>query len=173
MVLVQTTSLKLSEGSTPPGTRKLSFKSSTKRDGLQNRVAAPTLGSADDPSLNGVTVDVYNSSGSGEKITVAIPGGIGWKVTSGGTSYRYKNPDRNGAIAKLTIKTDQLRVSGGGIDFGYSIDEATQGSVAVRVRTGVTGTLWCADATGPRVDRVGSFQATPKTAAPGVCPTLP
>jgi hypothetical protein len=171
-VLVQTSSLKLSDGGSPPTTRKLSFKSSTKRDAQANRVVAPAPGSADDPSLNGATVEVYNASGTLEKVTVVVPGGTGWKVTGGG-SYQYKNPDRSGAITKITIKTDQLRVSGGGANFTYTLDENAQGSMAVRVRTGASGTVWCADATSPRVDIAGRFQASPKTPPPGSCPSVP
>jgi hypothetical protein len=160
------------EGGSPPATRKMSFKSSTKRDAQANRVVPPAPGSTDDPSLNGATVEVYNASGSGEKVTVTILGGVGWKVHGGG-SYRYKNPNPSGAIRKITIKTDQVRVSGGGSGFTYSLDELTQGSVAVRVRTGTNGTVWCAKATPPRFDTVGRFQATPKTPPPVVCPAVP
>ena len=170
-VLVPTSSLKLSDGGSPPTTRKLSFKSSTKRD-APDRIVPPAPGSADDPSLHGATVEVYNASGTPEKITVVIPGVAGWKVTGGG-SYRYKNPDRFGAISKITIKADQLRVSGGGGNFTYSLDEPSQGSVAVRLRTLPSGTVWCADATAPRVDTVGRFQASPQTPPPGVCPAVP
>ncbi len=171
-VLVQTTSFTMQEGSLPPGTRKYSFKSSTKRDPLPNRVSPPAFDSTGDPSLHGATLRIYNASGSGETVTVVVPGGPGWKRTGAG-GYAYKNPDTNGAVRKLQIKRDLLKVSGGGASWGYSLDEPTQGQVAVRVTAG-SGPTWCAVAGTPpfvpRRDEPGRYQAASKTPPPAACP---
>jgi hypothetical protein len=177
-VRVQTSSLSLKDDSTPPanpGLRKLSFRSSTRSDAPANRIVPPAPLGGGDPRGGGGTLDVYNSAGSGERVTIALPGS-GWTALGSGTNpkgYRFRG---SGAIASLTVKADRIVIKGGGATFGYTLDEASQGSVAVRLRLG-TALPWCAEAgrapSLPRVDEVDRFLAQPKTPPPAVCPPLP
>jgi hypothetical protein len=168
----------LKDDTTPPvnpGLRKLSFRSSTKSDAAPNRVVPPAPLSAGDPRSGGATLEVYNSAGSGERVTISLPGS-GWTALGSGTSpkgFRFRG---SGAIGTVVVKADKILVKGGGASFGYSLDEASQGSVALRLRLG-TALPWCAEAGAapnpPRIDQTDRFQAKPKTPAPAVCPPLP
>lgn len=185
-VLVRTTSLGLKDDSTAPANpaaRKVKFKSSTKRDPA-NRIVVPAPGTAADPTANGATgggavLTVYNANGSGEIVTIALPAS-GWTL-QGSTGYRFTNPDRSGAITRITVKPDTVSIRGGGAQWSYTLDEPSQGQLAVRLALG-TGAGWCAAAPAKargnppstaRYDTVDKFTAEPKTPAPAACPPLP
>jgi hypothetical protein len=84
-------------------------------------------------------------------------------------------------VSRVTVKADQVRVRGGKANWTYTLNEPSQGRIAVRVQLGSAAT-WCADAPakgavglgtpGPN-DRVDVFTAQPKIAAPAVCPPAP
>jgi hypothetical protein len=184
-VLVQTRSLTLRDRTSPPAPvrRKVSFKSKTNGDAPANRVVVPAAGSAGDPTLHGATLAVYNSAGSGEKVVVTLPAGA-WTTLgspSSPTGYRYTGADPNGPITRVIVKADQLLVRGGKSNWGYTLDEPSQGRIAVRLTLGGSAT-WCSDAPAKAKgnppstasnDRVDRFTAQTRTPAPASCPPLP
>ncbi len=97
----------------------------------------------------------------------------GWTLTSKG--YRFKAATTTDPIQRITVKADSVRVRGRGAGFGYTLNEPSQGSVAVRLRLG-TGSTWCANSpakVGGTNDVVGKFVGQTKAPAPGVCPAVP
>jgi hypothetical protein len=189
-VLVRTTSMSLKDRSTAPADpskRKLSFKSSTKDDAPANQVTPPFVGSAGDPTIagatgGGATLTVYNSNGSGEQVVVFLPASF-WTSDIDGdgfAKYRYRGPSTD-AVTKVDVKRNRIQIRGGKAAWGYTLDEPSQGSIAVRLELG-TSAAWCAN--GPakasgtppstaRNDKVDKFVAQPKTPPPLVCPALP
>ncbi len=179
--LIQATSLKLSDTLEPSGTGKVSFKSSTKKDPVANRIVVPTPGGPADPRTAGATLRVYNSAGLTGDLDVHVLAAPGWTLlgsTSVPKGYRYRGKDVGDPVIKsVTIKADSIRVKGGS---AYSLDEMAQGRLAVRIASGATS--WCSDAPAKasgnppstaRNDRPGKFVAQPKTPAPGACPSSP
>jgi hypothetical protein len=69
------------------------------------------------------------------------------------------------------VTADRISLKGGKAGFGYTLDEATQGAIAVRLSLG-NERPWCAAAPG-KVDVPGRFVAEPRTAPPNVCPAVP
>ena len=65
------------------------------------------------------------------------------------------------------MSADEIALSGGREKWGYTLDEATQGSIAVRLVLG-TGAQWCTGAVTPKVDVRDKFQALP-TPPPAAC----
>ncbi len=182
-VRIQTTKLTLKDRATAPANpdrRKVSFKSSTRRDAGDNRVVPPAAGSPDDPTLGGATVSIYNGAGlTADAVTVALPA-TGWTKLGSSGGYRFK-AERGSPITTVVLKADSLTVKGGKSAFGYSLDEPAQGRVAVRLAL-ASGDGWCADAPAKasgnppstaRNDRIDKFVAQPKTPPPGTCPPLP
>jgi sugar lactone lactonase YvrE len=179
--LIPAKSFSLKDDTTPPintSVRKVSFKSSTKIAAPQNKIVPPAQGGADDPRNGGGSLTVYNSSGPGaaDVVTVALPSNK-W-VALGTTGYRYSDP--TGAIQKITVKPDSIVVKGGRAAWTYTLNEADQGKVALRLFLG--DAAWCADmppkATGnppstARYDRPGRYVAQPNAPAPSSCPALP
>ncbi len=182
VVLIGTTSLKLRDGSAPPSNphrRKLSFKSVTKNDPFTNQIGVPSSGSAGDPTLGGATLVVYNANGSGEAFTIALPAS-GWTARNG-PSYRFKGADSSAPITKVEVKANQIKIRGGRESFGYTLDEPSQGRIAIRLTLGTSPT-WCADAPAKasgnppstaKYDRVDKFIAAPKSPRPAACPAVP
>jgi hypothetical protein len=160
---------------TGPDSRRFTFKSSTKVDSTHIAIAGG--GTAGDPTVDGATgggatIVVYNSNGSGEKVDLSLPAS-GWTINAKG--YRFKAPASTDPIQRVTVKNDSVRVRGGRAGFTYTLDEPSQGRVAVRLRLG-TGTTWCAEApakTGTTYDVPGKFVGASKAPAPAVCPAVP
>jgi len=184
-VLVQTTSLTMRDETSPPeaAARKLTFKASTKKDAADHRVVVPAVGGAGDPTQHGATLVVYDSAGSGEKTTVTLPAS-GWRLLGKSTAsngYRFAGSDPTGPVSRVIVKADQLKVRAGKSSWTYTLNEPSQGRIAVQLQLGV-GPAWCADApakasgTPPSTaanDRVDKFTAQPKTPAPAACPPIP
>jgi hypothetical protein len=186
LVTIATRILKLRDDATPPtnpARRKITFRSSTRLDPPANRIVLAPPGSAGDPTVGGATLAVYNSAGSGEKVLVSLPPlgpftGSGWSIIGTPTKfkgYRYRGKDPNGPISAILVQADKIRVNGGESNWTYTLNEAFQGRIAVRLTLG-TGTVWCADAPAkpPAAvnDKVDRFIAG-KTPAPVSCPPLP
>jgi sugar lactone lactonase YvrE len=185
LVLIQTTSLNLRDKTSPPTarSRKVTFKSTTKKDLPANRVVVPAPGSGGDPTLHGAMLVVYNSAGSGEKVEVALPAG-GWRLLGSVVApkgFKFSGSDPDGPISRVFVKADQVKVRGGKANWAYTLDEPSQGRIGVRLQLG-TATAWCADAPAKasgsppstaQSDRVDKFTAQPKTPAPVSCPPLP
>jgi hypothetical protein len=177
IVSIQTRALKMRDGSLKgvAESRKLAFKSRTKTEPGANRIVPPAPGSAGDPTLHGATLTVYNSAGSGESFTTALPAG-GWVALGSALTpkgFRFKSSDPGDAVRRVVLKGDLLKVKAKGSAWGYTLDEPSQGRIALRVTAG-TGATWCADAP-PRVgrDRQDLFASDKDVPAPVVCPPLP
>jgi hypothetical protein len=159
----------------------VTFKSVTTNDGAGNQVVVPARGAAADPTTTGATgggavVEVYNANGSGETAVVALPA-TGWTAYDTNPTprgYRYRSASTSDAIRRVTIKANKLRVRGGGANWSYTLNEPSQGQMAVRLTLG-GGLRFCASAppkatTTDVVDRfVGARQAPP----PVTCPPVP
>jgi hypothetical protein len=173
---VQSTSLKLRDPG-PTTSRRITFKSTTKLDPL-SRIVVPGAGTPGDPTSAGSTgggavLTVYNSNGSGEKVIVNLPA-AGWTLNSKG--YRFRAPSTTDPIQRVTVKNDSVRLRGGKTSWTYTLDEASQGSIALRLRLG-TGTTWCANSPAKTpatsCDIPGKFIGLSKAPAPLVCPSVP
>jgi hypothetical protein len=172
-VLVRTTKLGLRDDPARPERRRVAFKSSTRRDALGNRVALPAAGGPGDPTLGGATLVVYDSAGTGEAATVALPSD-GWSML--GTppaikGYRFRSDDPLQPIASLVVRQDRIGLKGGKASWPYTLDEPAQGRIAVRLTLG-SDRPWCAEAPA-RLDVPGRFVAVPATPPPVICPALP
>jgi hypothetical protein len=181
VVLVQETSLRMMDGTDPPNParRSLSFRSSTKKDPSANRIVPPAFGSTGDPTLSGAILRVYNSNGSGEEVTIDLPAS-GWSKT-GSSGYRFKGTDPNGPVSSVQVKADLISIKAGKSNWPYTLDEPSQGRIAVRLTLG-TAVDWCADApakasgrppTTAKNDLQDKFIAAPKAPAPLSCPPPP
>ena len=137
----------------------------------------PARSSAGDPTIGGGTLVVYNTNGSGESVTVTLPSS-GWSAYDSASTpkgYRYKGADSSAAITRVTVKGDLIKVRGGKANWAYTLNEPSQGKVAVRLRLGSSAT-WCADVPakpGASNDAVDKFTGLPKAPAPLACPALP
>ena len=179
-VLVETTSLMLRDDATPPldpRHRKLTFRSSTTR-AAANRIVPPAPGSADDPTLAGATLHVANAAGSGEIVHVALPA-IGWAAQGTAAHPRgfvFRDRSPNAPVSQVTIGPDRITVRATGAGWTYTLDEAQQGRVALRLDLG--GSVWCGDAAArasgnppstASSDAPGRFSAQSKSPPPAVC----
>jgi hypothetical protein len=84
-------------------------------------------------------------------------------------------------VSRVIVKADQLKVRAGKSSWAYTLNEPSQGRVALRLQLG-TSQAWCADALAKASanppstasnDRVDKFTAQPKTPAPAACPPIP
>jgi DNA-binding beta-propeller fold protein YncE len=182
---VRTTTLTMRDGSRAQS-RKISFSSSTRNDGLTNRITPPTAGSSGDPTFTGSgcgggTLTVYNSAhapgGATDMVTALLPA-ANWTQTGTASepAYRFRDKNVNGPVSKIVVKADKISIRGGRSNWLYTLNESTQGSVAVRLTLG-TGASWCAEAGQPSfpasIDEQDHFVALRDTPAPASCPTTP
>ncbi|HJQ82848.1 MAG TPA: hypothetical protein VKA21_02140 [Candidatus Binatia bacterium] len=180
-VTIQTTSLKLSEGSSP-ASRRVSFKSTTRRDRAEHRIVLPPGAGSGDPTVAGATLAVYNAGGGAETVTVALPAS-GWTITGSPgnpTGYGFRSADPTAPIASVRLRADRLQVKGGRASWTYPLSQPPQRRVALRLTVGDRS--WCAASlakpTGSPpstagTDQVGLFVAQPKSPPPLVCPPPP
>jgi hypothetical protein len=76
-------------------------------------------------------------------------------------------------VQAVRVKVDGLVVKGGGSAFGYTLDEPSQGRVAVRLALGA-GIRWCAEAPAAAgQDGVDRFVGERDAPAPAFCPPTP
>ena len=158
-----------------PARRRLSFRSLTKADAFANRIVLPGIGTVSDPTLHGATLRVYNAAGGMDDVSVALvtgPAGT-WTVNASGTVFQWKGLDPNGPVGRIKLKADVMTIKAGKSNWGYTLNEAMQGSVAVRLQLG-NGVTWCAQGGQPgflpRRDGPDKFIAAPRTPPPVVCP---
>jgi hypothetical protein len=176
-VLIGTSSLRMAAAKGAPGTVKVAFASQTKKSPDANRIVPPPRGTTLDPSLYGATLVLSNAQFTDDVAVVPLPAS-GWRAVGPEKKpkgYRYKDDD-----IRVVLGRDVFRVRG---DFAYSLDEAAQGRVAVRLAPGVFSDAgWCAVAParpqGPfgstvQSDRPGRFRGARRTPAPDRCPLVP
>jgi len=178
-VTIATTSLKLTDGSTPAA-RRVSFKSLTVRDPDGHRVVPPAAGSGGDPRIGGAALTVYDASGNGQIASVALPAS-GWSsLGSAGAvaGYRFTSADPTQPIASVKVQANRLQVKGGRASWPYALSDPPQRRVALRLALG-SDRPWCAAAPArpsgsppstAASDNTRVFIAQPKMPAPLECP---
>jgi len=182
VVTVGTHSLIMKDNALFPASRKFSFNVRSGEAPIEHQSQAPAPGSAGDPTLFGGTLVVYNGAGGSESFTIDLPAEK-WRVegdTSTPGGYRYVFASTS-PLWKLYVKGPKLSMRGGKTQWLYTLDEPSQGAIAVRLTLG-TAVTYCSLAL-PRVsgsppssasyDRVNKFQAIRVQAAPDDCPPLP
>lgn len=192
-MLVQSTALTLKDRSAPPADpnrRKISFKSTTFQDPSGNQIVVAARGAAGDPTPGGAggggaTVQVYNSAGSGEKVTVVLPAS-GWTAIDDSQTprgYKFKSASSTDPITRVVLRGNLVRIRGGKANWGYTLTQAQapQGRIAVRFQAG-TGVTWCADTPAKTSgnppstasnDRVDKFSGARHAPPPVSCPAVP
>jgi hypothetical protein len=99
-----------------PNRRRISFKSVTTNDPAPNQIAMPSRATAGDPTQGGstgggATLQVYNSNGSGELVTVTLPAS-GWAAMDDAPTprgYKYKSASRTDAITRVTLRANLIK----------------------------------------------------------------
>lgn len=179
---IPSTALTMKDPVGAPTGRRFTFTSKSRNEAIIYRVTPPAAGTAGDPTLHGATLTVYNGAGSGEAMTVALPA-AGWSVLGNAAApsgYRFRATDGSSAVTGALVKSDKITIKGKGASWTYTLDEASQGRIAVRLQLG-TDSPWCASTparpsgnppTTARNDRVGFFKGAPKS-PPAPCPPLP
>lgn len=130
---------------------------------LRDVSAIPTPGSADDPSLAGVTVTLFGR-GSGEQATFTAPAGRGrpgWNVRSAPrVTYTYVNPKvppGNTSLQRAALRDGAgLRIRGRSAGLSLTSGE---GAIAVRVQWGSERVCTLFDGAAVRNDGPGRFNA--------------
>ena len=130
-------------------------------------IAAPSLQGSDDPTRFGATLRIVNPV-SGESASFDLPASH-WSVSASGTAYRFKNrvaPAPPSEVRIALLRSGGIKVSARAS--GISLDEPSQGTVAVVLTTGTH--RYCASF-GGRVTRdvPGRFKAM-SAPAPASCP---
>jgi hypothetical protein len=94
----------------------------------------PSVDGPADPVLHGATVEIVNPV-TMESASLFLPA-LFWERNS--TGLRYSDPQRAASpCRKVTLKRErQLKVSCGGAGIGFTLDEAAQGTLAVRLTLG-------------------------------------
>ena len=180
VVTVGTHSLIMKDSVTYPASRKFSFNVRSAEAPPEHLVSVPAPGSAGDPTLFGGMLVVYNGTGSGETFAVDLPADQ-WHLDGDEVNgWRYVF-SAGAPVWKVYAKGTKVSVRGGKAAWGYTLDEASQGAIAVRLTLG-TGVTWCTLAL-PRTsgsppssasyDRPNKFQAQRLQSPPADCPALP
>lgn len=171
-----------------PGLRAFSWSVRSGFDDPEHQAATPEPGSPSDPTTAGASgggalLVVYNSAGSGEQVTIPLPAER-WQLQgnpTNGIRYVYAGEPGVDPVWKVWLKRTKITVRGGKQPWTYSLDELSQGSIAIRLTLG-TGVTYCANvpaqASGSppstaRFDQPGRFKGQPKTPPPTSCPPLP
>src|SRR5207249_10717381 len=106
--LIETTSLKLRDRSTPapnPDARRVAFRSVSSADAAANRIVPSLPGSSGDPTAAGGSLTVSDSAGTGQAVTVSLPPS-GWSRIGGATSFlgwRFSSRDPDGPISSVIV----------------------------------------------------------------------
>jgi hypothetical protein len=180
VVLVGTNRLKMKDDTVEPispGKRLFIWKvRSGVLDQPENQVVTPAHGSEGDPSLHGATLTVYNAAGSGEVFTTDLPAESWVQRGDGSKGWRYIYSSSTTAIRKIYLKSPKITLKGGKAAWGYSLDEPSQGQIAVQLTLG-TAVTWCsvAEPESPleKWDVQDRFRAVAAGAPPAACPPIP
>jgi hypothetical protein len=130
----------------------------------------PAPGSSDDPTQVGATLQLLNP-GTGETFTFDLPS-THWSLRSAGPSFTYRDPKlaEPGRVKVGLVRGSQLSISGRRA--GITLNESSQGALAVILTSGWF--RYCArfDGASIRRDQPGRFEAR-NAPPPGDCPTAP
>ena len=158
--------------------RKFRFKATSRGMGTASRITVPAPGTRGDPSSQGGRLIVGNTAGSNENVEIELPAS-GWSALGNPAAprgWRWRAPS-TAAVSSVVVKPDRLTIRAGGEDFAYSLDEATQDSVGVRLDLG-DGWAFCSEAaartagnppTSDRFDLPGRFSGEKRPPAPSLC----
>lgn len=145
-----------------------------------------TVGSGIDPITDGASLQIWNPTTS-ESVCLALPSvGGSWQTSGSPPNVGYKYKDRlfaNGPCKAAVVKDAKLlkvTCKASSQPIAYSLDEASQGSVAVQFTSGVTsycalfgGTIARDSGTDPpNLGGKGQFNAK-DASAPAQCPVPP
>ena len=144
---------------------------------LQLDVRDPAAGqaldpSAGDPRSGGATLELLNPT-TLESSVLPLPAG-GWQAVTtarDGTRFVYRDEDRTaGPCTKAQLESRRIKAVCGGAGIGFTLDEPSQGSLAVRLTAG-TGEVRRCFVFGGRVirDAAGVFKAR-SAPVPAACP---
>lgn len=165
-----------------PSRRYLRVRVGTRTEDAAHRVVLPLAGSDGDPTPGGATggggtLTVYNANGGGEQVTYSLAADSWYRSPFDPIRvYQYKGGGPGlSPIRKIYVRPDKIYMEGKGPLLSYTLDEPSQGRIAVRLTLG-SGVTFCAEG-GPREpaslnDRVDTFRGV-TTSAPTVCPPLP
>jgi hypothetical protein len=130
------------------------------------RPSGPTGGT--EPTTGGLFVDIENPV-SGESVTLELPA-ENWEMRHlNDYAYLDKTP-ADGPCRKATFRNGLLSVRCLGAGIAFTLDEASQGSLDVRVRSGSGGLLHCLEFEGNGAsDRPGLFRVA-NSPKPAACP---
>jgi len=183
---VEATTLRLKDRLTGlPNAMSFSFVSSTRNAAPANRIVPPPRLGAADPTLSTTTpvlLVFYNAAGRTSDLQYYTLDSRGWRYIGTSTnpkgySFRVSRVGGGGPVRSVSVRADKITAKGTGF---YSLNEASQGSVGVRLYLGPT--RWCAAAparltgqppSSASTDRPGHFDGQPRTLAPAVCPAFP
>jgi len=181
-------SLVLRDDVVPPisaGSRKFSFNVRSRLADPAHQSNAPAPGSDGDPTIDGASgggglLEVYNAAGSGEIVTVPLPAERWRFVAFSATEFRYMFVG-DPPVWRVWVRGHKISIRGGKAAWDYTLDEPSQGAIAVRLTLG-TGITYCSlglpriSGTPPssaRSDRPGRFSAAIDQVASDSCPPLP
>ncbi|MGH7789428.1 MAG: thrombospondin type 3 repeat-containing protein, partial [Candidatus Binatia bacterium] len=120
---------------------------------------APVAGALTSPPLAGARLRLTNAA-SGEALDVTLPA-AGWKglgQPAGSKGYTYRDPQRAaGPCRSALLKPGKLKAVCGGAALAFTLDEPSQGALAVAVTSGIgaEAAAYCSQFSGSavRVDR--------------------
>lgn len=143
--------------------------------GEPGSVSIPAWGSENDPSLAGAQLQIYRVGSAPSGVaTLPLPA-AGWQRTgkSSKQGYRYKDKSQaHGPIRKVILKDGLLKIVGKGAG-GYSLVNAPQGELAVRLLVGENKSICAAvpaRAPAEALDTSSRFLGIKNTPAPATCP---
>lgn len=160
-----------------PSQRKFSFVAkSTPAIGPSGRIVPPPPGLPEDPRTTGAMLTVYNGAGLTMDIAPFSLPATGWTLI-GTNGYRFRG---SGTVSQALIVADKIIVKAKGAGLDYSLDEPSQGVVAVTLTLGGGG--WCAAAPAKSSgsppstaahDHPGKFLGQKNAPPPATCPPEP
>jgi hypothetical protein len=163
--------------------RKVTFRADTKSAGPDNHFFVPYENYPEAPITAGATLEVYNSNpalGSPtDVVTVPLPAQKWVAIAGIRPKYVYTDLSPNAPISQVKATANSLRFKGKGAGWSYTLEEASQGRVAMRITFGASTIYrYCADlpakpsgvppttARNDRVDKFTGFLKEPATTCP-------
>jgi hypothetical protein len=180
VVTVGTHSLIMKDSVVYPGSRKFSFNVRSAEAPEAHRISVPPPDGPGDPRWFGGALVVYNGSGTGEAFTIDLPAEQWRLYGSTVNDWRYVY-SAGSPVWKVYVKRYKVSVRGGKALWGYTLDEPSQGTLAVRLTLGSSVT-WCSVAepqtsgsppSSAAYDLPNKFKARRLQSAPAACPALP